>query len=140
MTVFCECTTSKFGQEHSLAFSRKQCKWSLVAGLWGVGNSGKVSTEPHLVEVAQVILTYLISLENSTAFYVVQWHAKRIGTLGFFAWLHVVTGHLVPYIPLFETLADLFISPHTEVCIHVACKTTTVHLMLLLRVFAIKFR
>ena len=52
-----------------------------LTGCWELW---KVPTEPHLIEAAQVILTCLVYLENAMALHVVQQHAKRIGTLGFF--------------------------------------------------------
>ena len=80
----------------------------------------------------------LKGFEDSVALHVVQWHAEWIGTPCFFAGLHMVTGHIFPFVPLFEALANLFVPPHTKVCIHVVSKTMMACLLLLLRVFAVK--
>ena len=82
----------------------------VVAGgrLMGCGELWKVPTEPHFVEVAQVLLAHLVRFKDFMALHVVQRCAQQIGTLGFFARLCMLAGHLVPFIPLFEALADLF--------------------------------
>ena len=108
--------------------------------LMGCGELWKVPTEPHFVEVAQVVLTRLEGLEDTVALHVVQQCTQQIGTPCFFARLCVVTGHLVPFVPLFETLADFFVPPGAKVCICTVSKAAMVHLALLLRVFAVKFR
>ena len=77
----------------------------------GCGELWKVPTEPHFVEAAQVVLARLKGFEFSKALHVVQQCAQWIGTPHFFARLHVVTGHLVPFVQLFEALADLFVLP-----------------------------
>ena len=77
----------------------------------GCGELWKVPTEPHFVEAAQVVLARLKGFEFSKTLHVVQQCAQWIGTPHFFARLHVVTGHLVPFVQLFEALADRFVLP-----------------------------
>ena len=101
----------------------------VVSGrLMGWGELWIVPTEPHFVEVAQVVLAHLEGLEDSVALHVVQRCTQQIRTPCFFTRLCMVTGHHVPFIPLFETLADLFVLQGTKVCICVASKDMTVYL------------
>ena len=74
------------------------------------------------------------------ALHVVQWCTQRIRIFHFIARVSVVTGHLVPFIPLPETLTDFLVLPHAKVCIHAVSKTVMVGFPFFLRVFAVKLR
>ena len=75
--------------------------------LTGFREVWKVPTEPHLVEVAQVLLTGLNWFRGIVVLHVVQWCTQRIRILYFLARFCMVTGHLVSFIPLHQALTDL---------------------------------
>ena len=106
--------------------------------LMGFRELWKVPTEPHLVEVAQVILACLNCFKDFVALYVVQWYTQRIRIFHFLARFCMVTGHLVPFIPLLEALADLLVPPCAEVYIKVMSKNAAVGFPFFLGVFAVK--
>ena len=107
-------------------------------GLMGFRELWKVPSEPNFIEVAQVVLAGLNWFEDIVALHVVQWCGQRIRVLRFLARVRVVTGHLIPFIPLLEALTAFLVPPHAKVYIHAVSKTIMAGFPFFLGVFAVQ--
>ena len=74
----------------------------------------EVSRESNLIESAKVILVGFLQIENPAVLHVPQRQTYGIRKFGFFAGVHMITGHCIACVPFIVALADHLVPPLAE--------------------------